>query len=139
MRKKTSPFGAWLLKWRKARELTQKELGTKAECAYSLISQYERGVRSEVSGEYMRPEPKLVERLATALDRPVEEARLLAGYNASPVPVTMKDVGQVMESLPAIGYYSKDNPQGVPISPALMEEFIQAVKKFTELTKTTGE
>jgi transcriptional regulator with XRE-family HTH domain len=139
MKQKPSPFGAWLYKWRKARGLTQKELGLKAECAYSLISMYERGVRSEVSNTYMRPEPELVERLATALDRPVEEARLLAGYNASPVPVTMKDVGQVMEDLPAIGYYSKDNPQGVAISPALMQEFIQAVKKLTELSKTTGE
>jgi transcriptional regulator with XRE-family HTH domain len=136
---KTSPFGQWLKKWRLARKLTQVELARKADCGQSIISQHERGVRQEVGGDFIRPEPDLVERLATALDRPVEEARALAGYLPSPAPVTMKDVGQVMESLPAIGYYNRENPQGVSISPALMQEFIQAVKKLTELSKTTGE
>lgn len=132
---KVSPFGQWLKKWRKARQLTQTQLAVKAGCGQSIISQHERGVRQEVGGDFIRPEPDLVERLATALGRPVEEARLLAGYAPSPAPVTLREVNRIMEENPGSGVYiTKENPQGVLISPALIQEFISAVKKLSELS-----
>lgn len=100
---KTSEFGAWLKKWRKARRFTQQELAAKAGCAYSLISMYERGTRAEKSGDYMRPEPELVEKLAIALSRPVEEARALAGYNPSPVPISLREIDRMLTETPGSG------------------------------------
>jgi transcriptional regulator with XRE-family HTH domain len=89
---KRSPFGDWLYQWRRARKLTQAELATAAGCSDSIISAYETGKKKEKSQEFVDPEPELVEALATALRRPVQEARILAGYNPSPVPVTLREV-----------------------------------------------
>lgn len=111
-----SPFGAWMRKWRKARGLTQVQLAQQAQCAQSMISMYERGVKSEKNKEYSRPEPDLVERLATALKRPVEEARALAGYNPSPVPVTLADIKDAVtaqQELADTGLSVLFNPGGV--------------------------
>jgi transcriptional regulator with XRE-family HTH domain len=134
MTQKASPFGVWLKKWRKARQLTQSQLGEKAGCAYSLISMYERGVRQEVSGQYMRPEPELVERLATALGRPVEEGRMLAGYNASPVPITMKELEQMHKDNPGAAIYiSQDNPQGVVVPMDILKQILDTMNQLKNL------
>ena len=113
MPEKVSEFGKWLRKWRKARGLTQKQLAGKSGCVHSLISAYERGVRSDVSGDYMRPETRLVERLATALDRPVEEARALAGYLPSPAPLTQREAYEL--ALQEGARLVEENPQEAAI------------------------
>lgn len=133
---KTSPFGAWLRKWRKARGLTQVQLASKAECGNSIISQYERGERQEVGGEFMRPETDLVERLATVLNRPVEEARALAGYFPSPAPPTLAELNQMHADNPGSAIYlSRDYPRGLIIPPEKTAEFLQAMQIFTEILK----
>lgn len=111
---KTSSFGIWLRKWRKARGLTQVELANKAGCGQSIISQYERGVKRDIGEEFTRPEPELVERLATALDRPVEEARALAGYLPSPIPPTIKSVQELISQHPGQGIVILPREQGQP-------------------------
>jgi transcriptional regulator with XRE-family HTH domain len=130
---KTSPFGAWLRKWRKARGLTQIQLAAAAKCTQSTISEHERGVKQEVGGDFIRPEPDLVERLATALGRPVEEARALAGYNPSPVRVTMSEVSEILKHNPGQGVFiDANNPTGYTLVPnSLLEDISNALKRLT--------
>jgi transcriptional regulator with XRE-family HTH domain len=124
-----SPFGQWLRKWRKSRGLTQVQLAQKAGCGQSILSGYERGQKTERGGDYMRPEPEMVERLATALGRPVEEARALAGYNPSPVPVTLKDIDMLMQTNPGHGVLiSPKTGEAVSVSPDAMDKLIEALK-----------
>lgn len=109
---KTSPFGEWLHKWRKARRLTQEQLAKLAGCRQSTISEHERGTRQEVGGDFIRPEEDLVERLATALGRPVEEARDLAGYRASLIPPSMREQSLALKE--AVNFV-EGNPQQAAI------------------------
>lgn len=100
---RVSAFGQWLKKWRKARGLTQVQLAQRAGCGQSIISQYERGVKTDVGDDFTRPEPDTIERLADALSRPIEEARALAGYLPSPAPMTLREV-QDYTPLPMIDF-----------------------------------
>lgn len=133
---KTSSFGEWLRKWRKARKLTQVQLARMADCAQSTISEHERGVKQEKGGDYMMPEPDLVERLATALGRPVEEARVLAGYNPSPVPVTIKDLATAQNELRETGLSVIYNPTGINLSP---EDARLIAEQVVKLLRNTNE
>jgi transcriptional regulator with XRE-family HTH domain len=132
---KTSPFGEWLKKWRKARGLTQVQLAIKADCAQSTVSEYERGEKREGSDEFMRPDPDLLERLATALRRPIEEARALAGYMPSPVPVTMKDVDRVLEAQE----YSDGEFRDMELTPEVREKLSVIADRARELFKAADE
>lgn len=128
---KVSEFGVWLKKWRKARRYTQQELAAKAGCAYSLISMYERGARAEKSGDWMRPEPELVEKLSIALSRPVEEARALAGYNPSPVPVSLRDVDRLLTATPGSGVViNLTSGELENASPDSIEKLIDALREI---------
>lgn len=87
-----NPFGQWLRQWRKARRLTQSELAAEIGFTDAYISAIERNATEKAKGEPIRPSEEFVEKAATALRRPLEEARVLAGYNPSPVPVTLREV-----------------------------------------------
>jgi transcriptional regulator with XRE-family HTH domain len=132
---KISPFGAWLKKWRRSRGLTQMQLARAAECAQSIISAYERGARQEASGEFMRPEPDLIERFATALRRPVEEPRALAGYMPSPVPLTLRDVDRVIEAQE----YSGGEFRDIDLTPEVREKLETIALRAKELFKAADE
>src|SRR5215470_13637850 len=83
-----APFGLWLKRCRKRRGLTQLELAKRAGdiCTDKYISLLERGKESGKKGQPTRPSEEIVEALARALDAPIEDARLAAGYSASRAP-----------------------------------------------------
>jgi transcriptional regulator with XRE-family HTH domain len=97
-----APFGLWLKRWRKKKGLTQLRLARLAGdiCTDKYISLLERSKESGKKGQPTRASEEIVEALARALDAPITEARLAAGYSptqrattstaASPAPDGIK-------------------------------------------------
>jgi transcriptional regulator with XRE-family HTH domain len=80
-----APFGAWLKFWRKKRRLTQAQLAERAGniCTDSYISALERVKGPGKKGHTTRASEQIIEALAKALNAPIAEARLAAGYSAT--------------------------------------------------------
>jgi transcriptional regulator with XRE-family HTH domain len=130
----TSEFGKWLRKWRKARGLTQDELGQKIGFTGKYVSVLERGWQ-QASGEFVRPSEEFVEKAATELRRPVEEARALAGYTPSPVPVTMRTVTRILEAQEYVDGEIRD----VELTPEVREKLSVIADRARELFKAADE
>jgi transcriptional regulator with XRE-family HTH domain len=90
-------LGQWIVAKRGARrgpygrKMTQQELADLAGCSKSYISLLERDGVHSLTGRPVRPEPEVLDRIASALSRNYKEAlqysaeaRLLAGYAPSP-------------------------------------------------------
>jgi Predicted transcriptional regulators len=124
-------FGKWLKKWRKARRLTQVQLSAEIDYTDAYISALERGVKHD-SGADIRPSEDFVEKVATALGRPVEEARLLAGYHASPIPVTLSEVSEILKQNPGFGaFIDANDPAGYTLLPnSLLADINDALQKI---------
>ena len=71
-------FSKWLVEARQASGFTQPELAKLAKTSKQYISTFERAL--ETGAAVPRPSEALVDRLARALNRPIAEARLAAGY-----------------------------------------------------------
>ncbi len=74
-------FGQWLKNARTERgySLRTLEALTNKICTYGYLNQLERGVTGKKGAEY-QPDLEIVEALAIALKKPIDEARLAAGY-----------------------------------------------------------
>lgn len=133
-------FGKWLRTARKRRKMTQKELGAAIGYSNAYISIMENATPHSESGGDVRPSEEFIEKVARELRVDEGQGRLLAGYKEDPTPITIKEINKAIEENPGGGLFiTKENPEGVTISPELMKDFIQAVNKFTQLTKSTGE
>jgi transcriptional regulator with XRE-family HTH domain len=77
-----NPFGEWLKTKREARGLSIQALAEKAGnvCSASYLAQIETDYYFGEKGSPMKPEEAVVEKLAKALDEPLDEARKAAGY-----------------------------------------------------------
>lgn len=73
-------FGVVLHEGRKAAGLTQEELAGRAGCSKSYVSMLERGAAVNASGEFVRPDEKLIDGFSDILDIPRSRLRTLAGY-----------------------------------------------------------
>jgi transcriptional regulator with XRE-family HTH domain len=94
-------FGQWLKAARQQRGYTLRELANRAHnvCTFGYIAQLERETAGKKGQEY-QPDVEIVDALATALDRPIAEARLAAGYAAPPKePQTVDELVQELYRL----------------------------------------
>ncbi len=73
-------FGDKLTRWRESVGLTQAELGGRVGVTSIYIGYLERGSDPTGIGEEIRPMIEVVDAIAEALDVPVAEVRLAAGY-----------------------------------------------------------
>ncbi len=73
-------FGKWLFDRRKAARLTQGQVAERAGISISYVSTLERSERHHLTNAPPRPAIEVVEAIAKALDAPLDEARLVAGY-----------------------------------------------------------
>jgi predicted ATPase/transcriptional regulator with XRE-family HTH domain len=87
MEQQSIPFGAWLKRQRRARDLTQEELASRIGCASVTLHKIETGER--------RPSKQILERLAEILEIPPREqpgfvayARAVYPGEAGPLPVS---------------------------------------------------
>jgi transcriptional regulator with XRE-family HTH domain len=81
-------FGDWLYRIRKQAGITQRELAKRSGCSVSYISTLERGAVHSGSGGEIRPSEEVVSAIANALNAPLNQARLAAGYK--PLDVVYK-------------------------------------------------
>lgn len=73
-------FGISIRQWRKELGYNQEELGKLAGVSKQYISNLERAEPSSYTGEPTQPSIEVVDNLAKALKRPIQEMRDLAGY-----------------------------------------------------------
>lgn len=73
-------FGISVRRWRKELGYNQEELGKMAGVSKQYISNLERAEPSSYTGEPTQPSVEVVDSLAKALKRPIQEMRDLAGY-----------------------------------------------------------
>ncbi|MGI8542059.1 MAG: helix-turn-helix domain-containing protein [Aridibacter sp.] len=73
-------FGKWLNEHRTNARLSQQALGDKTGMSKQYISVLERGEPHALTNKPVTPAVDIVDALAKALDRPIDEARLAAGY-----------------------------------------------------------
>ena len=73
-------FGISIRRWRKELGYNQEELGKIVGVSKQYISNIERAEPSSYTGEPTQPSIDVVDKLAKALRRPVQEMRDLAGY-----------------------------------------------------------
>lgn len=73
-------FGISIRQWRKDLGYSQEELGKLAGVSKQYISNIERAEPSSYTGEPTQPSVDVVDNLAKALKRPIQEMRDLAGY-----------------------------------------------------------
>jgi transcriptional regulator with XRE-family HTH domain len=86
-------FGRWVRRWRKEFGYSQEELGEKVGVKKAYISNIENASPSSYTGEPTRPDIEVVDKLASAFQRPFKEARDLAGYGfPGPEPNTIEEV-----------------------------------------------
>jgi transcriptional regulator with XRE-family HTH domain len=86
-------FGRWVRRWRKEFGYSQEELGEKVGVKKAYISNIENASPSSYTGEPTRPDIEIVDKLASAFQRPFKEARDLAGYGfPGPEPNTIEEV-----------------------------------------------
>lgn len=72
--------GKWLYASRKAAGLTQGELARKAQISTSYVSTLEREEPHHITNASPRPAVSIVDAIAKAVNKPVNEARLIFGY-----------------------------------------------------------
>lgn len=74
-------FGSWLKQARAERGLSLRQLARRANnvCTFGYIAQLEHETRGK-KGQEMRPDLEIVDALAIALDKPINDARSAAGY-----------------------------------------------------------
>lgn len=95
-------FGTWLRSARLEKGYTLRELARRSNgaCTHGYISQLESNTGGK-KGAY-RPDVEIVDALATALDKNINEARLAAGYapmNALRKPTTIPELIEALEAL----------------------------------------
>lgn len=74
-------FGTWLKNYRQEADLSLRELEARIGkiCTFGYLNQLEKEVKGK-NGEPFMPDEAIVEALAKALNRPLDEARHAAGY-----------------------------------------------------------
>lgn len=70
----------WLRYWRDQFDMTQIEVGEAVGVSKQHISNLERQQQHATSGAESRPSIEVVDKLARLFNRPLREARILAGY-----------------------------------------------------------
>jgi transcriptional regulator with XRE-family HTH domain len=73
-------FGKWLLRHRKALNMTQSDVAKRSSVSVSYISTIERDQPHSITGEDITPDREKVEALAKAVGGDVGEALHMAGY-----------------------------------------------------------
>ncbi|HYE73771.1 MAG TPA: helix-turn-helix transcriptional regulator, partial [Blastocatellia bacterium] len=81
-------FGQWLKRKREDARLTFEQVAERADLTKSYIWNLENAKPHPISGAYPRPRIEKVDAIAKALDVPVSEARLAAGYKPDETPET---------------------------------------------------
>lgn len=114
-------FGDWLRKKRTEKGYSLRELSRLANgaCTHGYISQLEKNTGGK-KGAY-QPDIEIVDSLAEALDAPINEARLAAGYAPKTItrrPETIPELVAALEQLgieapqPYGGYPKDDDGEG---------------------------
>jgi transcriptional regulator with XRE-family HTH domain len=95
-------FGTWLKKHRQEQGLSLRELEKRIDriCTFSYLAQLELAHKGKKGQEY-QPAVEIVDALAVALDRPIAEARLAAGYAPKEPESRAERLEQVLRSLGA--------------------------------------
>lgn len=99
--KKERSFGDWLRETRTRKGIGVRELAAlvEGECSASYISYLERNVYVSKDGKPTRPSEPIVLALAMALEVPINEARLAAGYSAVTSGVSIDELMRDFASL----------------------------------------
>ena len=92
-------FGEWLYRVRKRVGLSQQELADLSGCSKSYISTLERGAVHSGSGGEIRPSEEIVAAIANALNAPINDARLAAGYKTLVYERTESSQGDLIYEL----------------------------------------
>lgn len=99
-------FGAWLRSAREERGLSLRQLAERAHnvCTFGYIAQLERETLGK-KGQTYQPDLEIVDALAVALEKPMDEARLAAGYAPlSPAePQPPQNLEELMAALESLG------------------------------------
>lgn len=113
---KDMPVGQRIKEIRKQKGLTQKQLADKLDFSYTVISQYERGVRN--------PKVSTIERIAGALD--VDPSVLLFGETNSLAYRILNADDEIVNAI----------TDGLPNGNQMSQEIIDAAKKNIEQLRT---
>jgi transcriptional regulator with XRE-family HTH domain len=99
-------FAEWLKTYRKAANLSLRKLADRINnlCSDAYLSQLENRRYVGKKGNTMQPDLEIVDALAVALNRPVNEARLAAGY----APITQMTVPEEIASIDFSAFEKKD-------------------------------
>ena len=94
-------FGDWLRETRTRKGIGVRELAAlvEGECSASYISYLERNVYVSKNGKPTRPSESIVSALAGALEVPINEARLAAGYSAVTTGISIDELMRDFASL----------------------------------------
>src|SRR5262247_212614 len=109
-------FGQWVRKWREVSGYSQEALGGIVGVTKGYISNIERAEKSSYTGLPSRPDIDIVDKLATALKRPIIEARNLTGYGL-PVGIvrTVEDAVNITQLLDREGLSEEDRAKLRPL------------------------
>ena len=75
-------FGEWLLRHRKALEMKQSDVASRANVSVSYISTIERDQPHSITGAKLTPEREKVIAIAKAVNGDINEALELCGYSS---------------------------------------------------------
>jgi transcriptional regulator with XRE-family HTH domain len=102
MKTQQSAFGQWLRANRVDRRFTVEGLARKAGISKQYLSVLERAPKHPLTGKAVQPSVEIVDRIAKALNIPIDEARIAAGYaplNPATKPETVAELLEAIERL----------------------------------------
>jgi len=128
-------FGKWLFDKRQEKRLTQTQLGERAGISTSYISTIERAQRHSTTNAVPRPSEDTVERLATALDIDLDEARIAAGYLPKTMTIKPTNAAEFIHALESLGVGHFENIQGIHhLTPDEYEAMLKDLRLVIEVS-----
>jgi transcriptional regulator with XRE-family HTH domain len=129
-------FGQKLKAWRTHARMTQRELAKAANVSVPYLSNLERDFSSNTRSGKPRASEAICERLAKALDIPVDEMREVAGYAPLDTgkPQTLQDVISRLEKMGVQHIEFKDEHLLRDYTPDQLQELLENISLTVELT-----
>ena len=138
----TMAFSEWLKQARDDRKLSLRELArrTNGACTFGYLSQLENS-RGGKKGVY-QPDIEIVDALAKALDKNIDEARLAAGYAPTFQTSPPQSIPELIEALERLGIEAPllyggypDDPDGEGFREVLERIYLDIQLVVTRLQK----
>jgi len=130
-------FGQKLKAWREAARLKQTELAARAKISVPYLSNLERDFSSNTRSGKPRASEDVCKRLAKALDVPLDEVRLSAGWKSEhPIerekPKTVQDLLSRLEEL-GVGAQFFGGIESLPDDPETLSAILQDIETVLAL------